>query len=260
MQESPVFGASGQEELAKRLAELEVSREFLSVLGDDQDWFEEDFGLSSSHKVQRNKAEETIVPLLAEPKRDTPQPCEALLAVPHTAEEVEHLVHDAAEELWKRREAGLALHGSDVPAKLLDGSSNGLDLESTSQRVYRQVGMWPGGHSPCRLLSVAPNVGSQHFALFPCFFLKAVFDLTREIFEEIFAEDPNLNQPVWMKPSRVNSNYFRRVKNPSSLDEIKVNCEPLSVCSFCFYFGFYLGGAGRWFPAWYLTCALSSHT
>uniref|UniRef100_A0A452FW75 Centrosomal protein 350 n=1 Tax=Capra hircus TaxID=9925 RepID=A0A452FW75_CAPHI len=185
--ESPVFGASGQEELAKRLAELEISREFLSVLGDDQDWFDEDFGLSSSHKIQKNKAEETIVPLMAEPKRAPEKPCEALLAVPHTAEEVGILVHDAAEELWKWKELGHDLHSISIPAKLLGSASKGLDIESTSKRVYKQ----------------------------------AVFDLTKEIFEEIFAEDPNLNQPVWMKPCRVNSNYFRRVKNPNNLDEIK---------------------------------------
>ncbi|XP_060252648.1 centrosome-associated protein 350 isoform X4 [Ovis aries] len=185
--ESPVFGASGQEELAKRLAELEISREFLSVLGDDQDWFDEDFGLSSSHKIQKNKAEETIVPLMAEPKRAPEKPCEALLAVPHTAEEVGILVHDAAEELWKWKELGHDLHSISIPAKLLGCASKGLDIESTSKRVYKQ----------------------------------AVFDLTKEIFEEIFAEDPNLNQPVWMKPCRVNSNYFRRVKNPNNLDEIK---------------------------------------
>ncbi|XP_068842446.1 centrosome-associated protein 350 [Capricornis sumatraensis] len=185
--ESPVFGASGQEELAKRLAELEISREFLSVLGDDQDWFDEDFGLSSSHKIQKNKAEETIVPLMAEPKRAPEKPCEALLAVPHTAEEVGILVHDAAEELWKWKELGHDLHSISIPAKLLCCASKGLDIESTSKRVYKQ----------------------------------AVFDLTKEIFEEIFAEDPNLNQPVWMKPCRVNSNYFRRVKNPNNLDEIK---------------------------------------
>ncbi|KAI4563299.1 hypothetical protein MJT46_010908 [Ovis ammon polii x Ovis aries] len=185
--ESPVLGASGQEELAKRLAELEISREFLSVLGDDQDWFDEDFGLSSSHKIQKNKAEETIVPLMAEPKRAPEKPCEALLAVPHTAEEVGILVHDAAEELWKWKELGHDLHSISIPAKLLGCASKGLDIESTSKRVYKQ----------------------------------AVFDLTKEIFEEIFAEDPNLNQPVWMKPCRVNSNYFRRVKNPNNLDEIK---------------------------------------
>ncbi|MXQ87635.1 hypothetical protein E5288_WYG017736 [Bos mutus] len=185
--ESPVFGASGQEELAKRLAELEISREFLSVLGDDQDWFDEDFGLSSSHKIQKNKAEETIVPLMAEPKRAPEKPCETLLAVPHTAQEVEILVHDAAEELWKWKELGHDLHSISIPAKLLGCASKGLDIESTSKRVYKQ----------------------------------AVFDLTKEIFEEIFAEDPNLNQPVWMKPCRINSSYFRRVKNPNNLDEIK---------------------------------------
>ncbi|XP_053463940.1 centrosome-associated protein 350 isoform X1 [Nycticebus coucang] len=185
--ESPVFGASGQEELAKRLAELELSREFLSALGDDQDWFDEDFGLSSSHKIQKNKAEETIVPLMAEPKRVSQQPCEPLLAVPHTAEEVETLVYNAAEELWKWKELGHDLHSISMPTKLLGCANKGLDLESTSKRVYRQ----------------------------------AVFDLTKEIFEEIFAEDPNLNQPVWMKPCRINSTYFRRVKNPNNLDEIK---------------------------------------
>ncbi|XP_036057666.1 LOW QUALITY PROTEIN: centrosome-associated protein 350 [Onychomys torridus] len=184
--ESPVFGASGQEELAKRLAELEISREFLSTL-DDQDWFDEDFGLSSSHKIQKNKAEETIVPLMAEPKRVPQKPCETLLAVPHTAEEVESLVHDAAEELWKWKELGQDLQSLRIPTKLLGCASKGLDLESTSKRVYKQ----------------------------------AVFDLTKEIFEEIFAEDPNLNQPVWMKPCRINSSYFRRVKNPNNLNEIK---------------------------------------
>ncbi|XP_032147142.1 centrosome-associated protein 350 isoform X4 [Sapajus apella] len=185
--ESPVFGASGQEELAKRLAELELSREFLSALGDDQDWFDEDFGLSSSHKIQKNKAEETIVPLMAEPKREPQQPCETLLAVPHTAEEVEILVHNAAEELWKCKELGHDLHSISIPTKLLGCASKCLDIESTSKRVYKQ----------------------------------AVFDLTKEIFEEIFAEDPNLNQPIWMKPCRINSSYFRRVKNPNNLDEIK---------------------------------------
>lgn len=53
-------------------------------------------------------------------------------------------------------------------------------------------------------------------------FVQVVFDLTREIFGEIFAEDPNLNQPIWMKPCRITSAYFRRVKDPNDLDEIKV--------------------------------------
>ncbi|XP_074164609.1 centrosome-associated protein 350 [Sminthopsis crassicaudata] len=186
--ESPVFGASGQEELAKRLAELEISREFLSALGDDQDWFDEDFGLSSAHQVQQNKVEEPIVLPMAESKKVLPpKPCETLLAVPHTAEEVETLVHAAAEELWKWKEMGHDLQSISIPTKLLGSACRGQDMENTSKRVYK----------------------------------KAVFDLTKEIFGEIFAEDPNLNQPIWMKPCRMNSSYFRRVKNPNDLDEIK---------------------------------------
>ena len=76
---------------------------------------------------------------------------------------------------------------------------------------------------------------------FICFFfsIKAVFDLTKEIFEEIFAEDPNLNQPVWMKPCRINSSYFRRVKNPNNLDEIKVNWKLQSISFFYLIFFLY---------------------
>ena len=48
-----MLGPSGQEELAKRLAELELSRELPDDLAvDDQDWFDEDFGLSSRRGQQ----------------------------------------------------------------------------------------------------------------------------------------------------------------------------------------------------------------
>ncbi|KAL8177481.1 UNVERIFIED_CONTAM: hypothetical protein K2H54_008221, partial [Gekko kuhli] len=183
--ESPVFGASGQEELAKRLAELELSREFLSVLGDDQDWFDEDFGLST-RKLPPKQAEESAVLPKIEPPKVPPKPCEEPLAVPHTAEEVEDLVHEAAEELWKCRELGLDLQAAGFPRDLSDSLKDD-DIEAISKQIYKQ----------------------------------AVFDLTREIFGEIFAEDPNLNQPIWMKPSRITSTYFRRVKDPNDIDEIK---------------------------------------
>ncbi|NXF30301.1 CE350 protein, partial [Nyctibius bracteatus] len=183
--ESPVFGASGQEELAKRLAELELNREFLSVLGDDQDWFDEDYGLSS-RKVQQKQAEEPAVLPKVEPQKVPTKPCEEPLAVPHTAVEVEGMVHAAAEELWKLKELGrdlqsFSLH-TDVSSTLKE-----QDTDTINKQVYKKV----------------------------------VFDLTREIFGEIFAEDPNLNQPIWMKPCRIASAYFRRVKDPNDLDEIK---------------------------------------
>uniref|UniRef100_A0A670Y949 Centrosomal protein 350 n=1 Tax=Pseudonaja textilis TaxID=8673 RepID=A0A670Y949_PSETE len=184
--ESPVFGASGQEELAKRLAELELSREFLNVLGDDQDWFDEDFGLSS-HKLPQNQVEESAVLPKIELPKVSPKPCEEPLAAPYVAEEVEELVHAAAEKLWKYKELGLDLQALSNPRDINESPLND-DIETVSKQIYK----------------------------------KAVFDLTREIFEEIFAEDPNLNQPLWMKPSRIISGYFRRVKDPSDLEEIKV--------------------------------------
>nr|XP_009671037.1 PREDICTED: centrosome-associated protein 350 isoform X2 [Struthio camelus australis] len=183
--ESPVFGASGQEELAKRLAELELNREFLSVLGDDQDWFDEDYGLSS-RKVQQKQAEEPAVLPKVEPQKVPTKPCEEPLAVPHTAVEVEGMVHAAAEELWKLKELGHDLQSFSLPLDL-SNTTKEQDTEMINKQVYR----------------------------------KAVFDLTREIFGEIFAEDPNLNQPIWMKPCRIASAYFRRVKDPNDLDEIK---------------------------------------
>ncbi|XP_068272878.1 centrosome-associated protein 350 isoform X3 [Nyctibius grandis] len=183
--ESPVFGASGQEELAKRLAELELNREFLSVLGDDQDWFDEDYGLSS-RKVQQKQAEEPAVLPKVEPQKVPTKPCEEPLAVPHTAVEVEGMVHAAAEELWKLKELGRDLQSFSLHTDLRSTLKE-QDTDTINKQVYKKV----------------------------------VFDLTREIFGEIFAEDPNLNQPIWMKPCRIASAYFRRVKDPNDLDEIK---------------------------------------
>ncbi|NXY74482.1 CE350 protein, partial [Glareola pratincola] len=183
--ESPVFGVSGQEELAKRLAELELNREFLSVLGDDQDWFDEDYGLSS-HKVQHKQAEEPAVLPKVEPQKVPTKLCEEPLAVPHTAVEVEGMVHAAAEELWKLKELGHDLQSFSLHTDL-SSTLKEQDTDAINKQVYKKV----------------------------------VFDLTREIFGEIFAEDPNLNQPIWMKPCRIASAYFRRVKDPNDLGEIK---------------------------------------
>ncbi|XP_035189659.1 centrosome-associated protein 350 isoform X2 [Oxyura jamaicensis] len=183
--ESPVFGASGQEELAKRLAELELSRELLSVLGDDQDWFDEDYGLSS-RKVQQKQAEEPAVLPKVEAQKVPTKPCEEPLTVPLTAVEVEGMVHAASEELWKLKELGHDLQNFSLHTEL-SGTIKEQDTDTINKQVYEKV----------------------------------VFDLTREIFGEIFAKDPNLNQPIWMKPRRIASAYFRRVKDPNDLDEIK---------------------------------------
>ncbi|NXP80833.1 CE350 protein, partial [Ramphastos sulfuratus] len=183
--ESPVFGASGQEELAKRLAELKLNREFLSVLGDDQDWFDEDYGLSS-HKDQQKQAEEPAVLPKVEPQKVLTKLCEEPLTVPHAVVEVESMVHEAAKELWKLKELGHDLQSFTLHTDF-DSTLQEQDTDTINKQVYKKV----------------------------------VFDLTREICGEIFAEDPNLNQPVWMKPCRILSAYFRRVKDPNNLDEVK---------------------------------------
>ncbi|XP_032884239.1 centrosome-associated protein 350 isoform X4 [Amblyraja radiata] len=179
---SPVFGTSGQEELTKRLAELELSRELLDDLGDEQDWFEEDFGLSS-RKVQQPgpELEPQLTKAVALKVHE-----EQHLSVPHDALEVEKLVHAAAEELWKWQELAHDLWDFQLPQDYF-GNNKGQDVESVSRRVY----------------------------------CEAVFNLTREIFSEIFAEDPNVRQPPWMKSSRNSSTYFRRVKNPQDISEVK---------------------------------------
>ncbi|XP_067997548.1 centrosome-associated protein 350 isoform X2 [Melanerpes formicivorus] len=195
--ESPVFGASGQEELAKRLAELELNQEFLSVLGDDQDWFDEDYGLSS-HKDQQKQAEEPAVLPKGEPQKEPTKLCEEPLAVPHTAVEVEGMVHEVTEELWKLKKLGRDFQSFSLHTDF-DSALQEQDTDTINKQVYK----------------------------------KMVFDLTREIFGEIFAEDPNLNKPVWMKPSRISSAYFRRVKDPNNLDEVKsfISAEVLKLFS-----------------------------
>ncbi|XP_072429498.1 centrosome-associated protein 350 isoform X2 [Chiloscyllium punctatum] len=178
---SPVFGTSGQEELAKRLAELELSRELLDDLVDDQDWFDEDFGLSCS-KVQQPVQE-------AQSPKDVPLKIqeEPYFAVPHDVLEVEKMVHAAAEELWKLQELGHDLGDLQVPPDYL-GNNKWKDVESVSKRAY------------CEL----------------------VFNLTREIFAEMFSEDPSASQPPWMKPSRISSAFFKRARNPQNLNEVKI--------------------------------------
>uniref|UniRef100_A0A8C8GDJ4 CAP-Gly domain-containing protein n=1 Tax=Oncorhynchus tshawytscha TaxID=74940 RepID=A0A8C8GDJ4_ONCTS len=193
--ESPVLGASGQEELAKRLAELELSRELLDELGDEQDWFDEDYGLSSHREQQRQKRrQQPELPL--QPKL----PEQPAMVVPHSAPEVEKLVHAATQEIWDRFKLG---QGTQTLAGLpvLKPSEEFLGCDTIGQdkgqcvRSYRQ----------------------------------AVYDLTWEIIQEIFAEDPNAHQPQWVKPRRMNSSYFHRVMSPGDITRVFITTEVLKL-------------------------------
>uniref|UniRef100_A0A3Q3K3L2 CAP-Gly domain-containing protein n=1 Tax=Monopterus albus TaxID=43700 RepID=A0A3Q3K3L2_MONAL len=188
--ESPVLGASGQEELAKRLAELELSRELLDELGDDQDWFDEDFGLSSRREQQRLKQKQRELPLPLPPKL----PEQPAMVVPHSAIEVEKMVHAATQEIWESCALGeeeapplSQLPNPTASQEYLGKEASGQDQEALSIRSYR----------------------------------KAVYDLTWEILQEIFAEDPNADQPQWVKPQQVKSSFFHRVKSTGNLTKIQ---------------------------------------
>uniref|UniRef100_A0A8C5D6V8 CAP-Gly domain-containing protein n=1 Tax=Gouania willdenowi TaxID=441366 RepID=A0A8C5D6V8_GOUWI len=211
--ESPVFGASGQEELAKRLAELELSRELLDDLGDDQDWFDEDFGLSSRREQQRLKKEEARLTMggtvssagveqqvKIPPRPELPLPLppklpeQPAMVVPHSAAEVEKMVFAATQQIWESCDLGkqgamtLYQMSRPKPSQVYLGEvPSNEDLEALSIHSYR----------------------------------KAVFDLTWEMLEDMYAEDPNSDQPLWIKPRRVKSSAFHRVKAPGDMTRVQ---------------------------------------
>ncbi|XP_053739145.1 centrosome-associated protein 350 isoform X2 [Synchiropus splendidus] len=215
--ESPVLGASGQEELAKRLAELELNRELLDELGDDQDWFDEDFGLSSRREAERLKQREEKAKVGGGLGRSTPSedgdqqaktpprpalplplppklPEQPAMVVPHSATEVEKMVHVAVQEIWEN--CGLAKQLTPTLANVprpepslqyLGSEASAQDQEALCIRSYR----------------------------------KAVYDLSWEILREIYAEDPDEVRPLWVKPRRVKCSLFHRVKTPGDIATVQ---------------------------------------
>lgn len=141
VQESPVLG---QEELVQRLAELELNREFLHVLGDEQDWFDEDFGLSSrrhaQHKNKPRQDELTSMSAAKLPHVRQQQEEAAAMLVPHKAAEVEKLVSAALLEIWRscgmeRGNQSLTAVPKPQASETLLGDENGEQCV----RSYKQV-------------------------------------------------------------------------------------------------------------------------
>lgn len=48
-----------------------------------------------------------------------------------------------------------------------------------------------------------------------------MYDFTWEILQEIYTEDPNIDQPQWVKPRRAKSSYYR-VKTQGDVTKTKV--------------------------------------
>lgn len=157
-----MLDASGQQELAKRLAELELSRELLEALGDEPDWFDEDFGLSS-RKEQRQKhlhlwQEQGISGTLGSgpiqqvktpprpelPLRSSTTPEKQVMIVPHGALEMEKLVYAATQEIWDKCKLGMdkSLTGCPRPKASVDflgGEATTEDQDAYCKQSYKQV-------------------------------------------------------------------------------------------------------------------------
>ncbi|XP_047656096.1 centrosome-associated protein 350 isoform X2 [Tachysurus fulvidraco] len=200
--ESPVLG---QEELVQRLEELELNREFLHVLGDEPDWFDEDFGLSSrKHAQHKNKLRQEELTSTSSAKlplvRQQEEAATTAMLVPHKAGEVEKLVGAALLEIW--RSCGMEQGNQSLTALPKPQASGSLLGDENSEECV---------HS----------------------YKQAVFDLAWELMQEIYAEDPNTNRPLWIKPRRVNSTYIHRMDDPSDLTKVQafVTSEVLKLLS-----------------------------
>lgn len=134
----------GQEELVQRLTELELNREFLQVLSDEQDWFDEDFGLSSrkhtQHKNKLRQEELTATSAAKLPHVRQQEEATAAMLVPHKAAQVEKLVSAALLEIWRscgmeRGKQSLTAMPKPQASEALLGDTNGEQCV----RSYKQV-------------------------------------------------------------------------------------------------------------------------
>ncbi|XP_053324918.1 centrosome-associated protein 350 [Spea bombifrons] len=188
------------------LTELGPNRNLLTVLGEEPDWFDEDFGLSS-FKIQKCQSEKDAPPEFSpEPSLVTPVPepapkpvlpipqAEPLIVVSHTEPEVEQLLQVASDALWRWKH-----HGGDLQEIRAFFTQSVEDGQSTASCAYKSM----------------------------------LFDLALHIFNEICSPDPRGSYPLWKKPPRVSPLYARRVMDPHNMQEVKtfLTDEVLSLLS-----------------------------
>ncbi|CAH1272737.1 CEP350 [Branchiostoma lanceolatum] len=187
---SPVFG----EKLDEFQAQLD------DILSTDQTWFEEDgiFGLgnrgaqkgqgaSKRHSVPGESPEPQQSPRTSLTKLDLQKVTDDLFyAIPHNKEEVKDLVKSSVQVFYNNREYGDDLAPIATPRDLLSNNDTpGRDVESISKRSYKKI----------------------------------IFDLSGEVFKDIYAEDNVETPPVWMKPKKSQRKHFRR-RPPGGLEEL----------------------------------------
>ncbi|KAK3594699.1 hypothetical protein CHS0354_001651 [Potamilus streckersoni] len=113
---------------------------------------------------------------------------EVFYAVPHKNEEVSKIVSSAVDIFWNQRRCGEPIEGLEPPDSFFSkDEEEGQDFISNSQRVYK----------------------------------KLLFDLTREIIQDIYKEDDIESTPPWHKAKRRQSKYCKISSPPTTVDVLK---------------------------------------
>uniref|UniRef100_UPI00358EA24F serine-rich adhesin for platelets-like isoform X2 n=1 Tax=Myxine glutinosa TaxID=7769 RepID=UPI00358EA24F len=151
-------GSCNQEEPTSPLGYLSLRHTPFDAghLLDDQDWFDEDFGLSSKLRARQQQQQSMKIQsmpdemlketgsgsidlsIYSESNADFESE-EQQFFVPHSAVEVQALVHAALRELHKLEELGESAGGVVAPRSFLGLDCRGHDVESVSRRVYKQM-------------------------------------------------------------------------------------------------------------------------
>lgn len=146
----------------QRLAELELNREFLHVLSDEPDWFDEDFGLSSrkhaQHKNKLRQEELASAPAAKLPHvRPQEEPAAPAMVVPHKAPEVEKLASAALLEIWRscgmeRGNRSLTSAPKPRASETLLGDESGEECVRSYKQVTAPFGTQSGFRSTVTLM------------------------------------------------------------------------------------------------------------
>ncbi|XP_070581927.1 centrosome-associated protein 350-like isoform X2 [Ptychodera flava] len=196
---SPVPGESG-DSLWKTLDD-----DFADVLGDGE-WFDDDFGSmprsNSIVKVPQRQSFDNEIQIgstqdrLDARERSPPDirhvelqrlTEEVFYAVPHNQKEAVDLCMEALRVFHNKQECGEPITNLSTPDSFLGSDTKGADIESVSRKAYKEM----------------------------------VFELTGEVFRDIYCEDYNHHRPSWMKPKRVARKYYHKPRPPETFVELE---------------------------------------
>ncbi|XP_077862424.1 centrosome-associated protein 350-like [Saccoglossus kowalevskii] len=193
---SPIPGETGDSQW-KMLEE-----DFADVLGDGE-WFDDDFGSMPRGNSIVNVPQRThpdgedsagVSQKISSGERSTGVKKvelqrlteELFYAVPHNKKEVSGLTSEAAKVFFNQYKSGEQISDIAVPDSFLGSDTKGSDVESVSKKAYKLM----------------------------------VFDLTREVFRDIYSDDTPVYRPAWMKPKRVTKKYYHNPQPPDSISEL----------------------------------------